>query len=211
MRRFFVAAILCCAWSAALAGGAGTEVTYLDLQPQANQKLTENFHDVTGNTYKELPQGEQTLGGVKFKIGEGAILLAGEFVPDLPEKVEGIQVKKAFRKLHILHATAYAAPVGTLIGEYVVQYEDGSAEAIPIVYGEDVRDQWNNDQSKPVTRGKLAWTGENDAVKQRNKNLRLYLTTWQNPKPDKRVVRIDYLSKMTRSAPFCIAMTLETR
>lgn len=210
MRRLFVTVTLCYAWSVALAGGADTEVTYLDLQPHANQKLAEDFH-VPGNTFKELPQGEQTLRGVKFKIGESAIMLAGTFLSDQPEKAEGIQVKKAFRKLHILHASAYVAPDGTLIGEYLVHYEDGSTEAVPVVYGEDVRDHWNKDQSKAVTRGKVAWTGENDAVKERNMKLRLYLTTWENPKPDKRVARIDYVSKKARSAPFCIAMTVEEK
>jgi hypothetical protein len=195
----------------ALAGGADTKVTYLDLQPQANQKLTEDFQNVEGSTLKELSQGEQILGSVKFKIGESAILLASTIFPDPPEKVEGIKVNKAFGKLRILHATSYGAPDGTLLGEYRVHYEDDSDDTIPIVYGEDVRNWWNHDNSKEVTRGKVAWTGENDATKKRNKKLRLYLTTWENPKPAKRVVRIDYLSKKTRSAPFCIAMTLEKK
>jgi hypothetical protein len=194
----------------ALAAGADNEVAYLDLQPQANQKLTEDFH-LPGNTFKELPGGEQTLGGVKFKIGEGGIMLAGTEIPDQPEKAEGIRVEKAFRKLHILHATAYGAPDGTLIAEYRVHFDDGSAETIPVVYGEDVRDHWNNDNSKKVTRGKVAWTGANDAVRRAIRNLRLYRTTWENPKPDKRVVKIDYVSMKTRTAPFCIAMTLEEK
>jgi hypothetical protein len=60
-----------------------------------------------------------------------------------------------------------------------------------------------------VTRGKVAWTGVNEASLKQNKNLRLYLTTWENPKPDKKVVSIDYVSKKTNAGPFCIAMTLE--
>jgi RNA polymerase sigma factor (sigma-70 family) len=187
------------------------EFTYLDLQPKATQKLTENFGGVPGNSFKELPQGEQTLLSVKFKIGESAIHLAGTELLGFPEKVNGIQVKKPFRKLYILHSTGFSTSDGILIGEYKVHFEDGSAETIPIVYGEDVRSHWSIGDSKEVTRGKVAWTGENDAVKRRNKKLLLYLTTWENPKPDKNVVSIDYLSKMTRCAPVCFGMTLEEK
>jgi hypothetical protein len=195
----------------ALAWGAEQAFTFLDLQPQANQKLKEKFAATEGNTLQDLPQGEQTFEGVKFKIGPSAIWLAGTNIPDLPEKVNGIQVKKAFGKLHILHSTGWTSLDGTLIGEYVVHYEDRSTETIPVVYGEDVRDWWNHDNSKEVTRGKVAWTGENDAAKQLNCSLRLYLTTWKNPKPNQKVTSIDYHSMKTEAAPFCIAMTVEEK
>ena len=136
-------------------------------------------------------------------------------MPDRPEKAEGIKVNKAFRRLHILHGTGWGGvdevTDGTLIGEFKVHYEDKSVETIPVVYGEDVRDWWNWDNSKEVTRGKVAWTGENDAANQSNLKLRVYLTTWENPKRDKRVASIDYLSKKTKAAPLCIAMTLEEK
>jgi hypothetical protein len=49
--------------------------------------------------------------------------------------------------------------------------------------------------------------------KQVGARVRLYLTTWANPKPDKKVVGINYLSKKadTVAAPFCVAMTLELK
>ena len=213
MRRLLVAVAVGSVWSVALARGVDKEFTYLDLQTQANQKLTDDFHDMGGNSLKDLRQGEQIFEGVKFKIDQSAIQLAGTHVPDQPEKVEGIKVDKAFHKLHILHATGWGSELadGTLIGEYVVHYEDKSTVTIPVLYGEDVRNWWNNDNSKQITRGKVAWTGENDAAKERNLKLRLYLTTWKNPKPDKKVVCMDYLSKKTEAAPFCVAMTLQEK
>ncbi len=48
--------------------------------------------------------------------------------------------------------------------------------------------------SKEVARGKVAWTGQNDDATRGNLKLRLYLTTWENPELDKKVVSIDYLS-----------------
>ena len=61
-------------------------------------------------------------------------------------------------------------------------------------------------------RGKVAWEGENEDSKSLNAKIRLYLTSWKNPQPKKRVVSIDYISTMTTAAaPFCVAMTAEVK
>ena len=39
--------------------------------------------------------------------------------------------------------------------------------------------------------------------------LRLYQRTWDNPLPEAEVTRLDFVSKMAKSAPFLIAITLE--
>jgi beta-galactosidase len=184
--------------------------TFLDLQPKANQKLTDNFHTPAnaGNNLAELPKGDQEFAGVKFHIGDGLIQLASPKVRDKPAKVEGIAVGQAFGRLHVLHATGYTVTDGTLIGKYVIRYEDKTTTAIKIVYGEDVRDWWNIHPEKGLTRGKEAWAGKN----QNTPSIRLFLTTWENPHPKKKVVSIDYLSTQTSdAAPFCVAMTVETK
>jgi len=181
---------------------------FIDLQPKANHKLTDNFHtpDSVGNNLAELPKGYRKFAGVKFFIGKGLIQLASPKVRDKPAKVEGIVVGRTFAKLHILHATGYTASDDTLIGKYVIHYDDKTTTAIEIVYGKDVRDWWNIDPTKGVTRGKVAWEGKN----QNTASIRLFLTTWQNPHPRKKVVSIDYLSTQTSdAAPFCVAMTVQ--
>ena len=37
--------------------------------------------------------------------------------------------------------------------------------------------------------------------------IKLFLTTWSNPSPDKPIVSLDYV--MIRNAPFCVAITAE--
>jgi hypothetical protein len=183
---------------------------FIDLQPKANHKVTDNFHtrDSVGNNLAELPKGTQKFGGVKFHIGSGLIQLGSPKVQDKPAKVEGIAVGKTFTKLHILHATGYTASDGTLIGKYVIHFEDKTTSVIRIVYGKDVRDWWNIDPNKGVTRGKVAWVGKN----KNTASIQLFLSTWRNPHPKKRVVSIDYLSTQTSdAAPFCVAMTVETK
>lgn len=212
MRRTLAVMMACCFLGAALAAAADEKkVQFIDLQPKVNQKLKDDFHSGTqGNSLGTLPTGEQTFEGVKFKIGEGAIQLGGTNVQDKPLKVEGIKVDQPFARLHILHATGFSTDDDTEIGQFTVIYEDKSQEKIPIVYGKDVRDWWYRDDSPGVTRGKVAWKGENDYAKSLDSKIRLYLTTWKNPHPDKKVVGIEYsANKDLPTAPFCVAMTAE--
>src|SRR5437764_1353307 len=194
----------------------------VDLQPQANQKLTDNFGTGReGNNLASLPKGEQTLHGVKFKIGEGMLQLGSQHLKEeKPNQVNGIEVGKAFAKLHFLHATGYGRDEGTpyfvadgtKIAEYKIHYEDVDTETVPVVYGQDVRDWWFSADDKGVTRGKVAWTGDNEVAKNSGARIRLYLRTWENPQPTKRVVVIDYVKVgASAAAPFCVAMTLEEK
>ena len=197
---------------AAVKKGDEKEFIFIDIQPQANQKLKDNLHtENPGNSLASLKTGEQTMEGVKFKIGEKCIQL-GSMTLDKPEKVEGIKVEKAFTKLHILHATGYKTDEDKIIGEYTINWDDGSSVTIPIVYGKDVLDWWYTEDSPEPTRAKVAWKGENEYATSLNSKIRLYLTTWENPKPDKKVKSIEYSStKETQCAPFCLAMSLESK
>jgi hypothetical protein len=131
-------------------------------------------------------------------------------------------------KIHILHATQYGngqgigqegkpgdplfVADGTTIAEYQVRYEDGSRASIPVVYGEDVRDWWFTEKTKGVTRSKVVWQGENEWSKSLGSQIRLYLSTWENPSPDKKIASIDYLKiGDSPAAPFCVAITLEAK
>jgi hypothetical protein len=101
-------------------------------------------------------------------------------------------------------------PDDTQIAEYKVHYEDGSTETIPVVYGKDVRDWWFTEKSKGIKRGKVAWKGDNDLAKGSDSQIRLYLSTWENPHPAKAVARIDYAKRNDNpAAPFCVAISIE--
>src|SRR5438445_10079759 len=140
---------------------------FVNLEPQANQKLTDNFGSGTdGNDLGALKTGIRTCAGINFKVGDKLIQLGSKLQKaQRPNKVEGIKVGQKFAKLHVLHSTLYGqggAPIeeGTRIAEYKVNYDDGTSETIPVAYGEDVRDWWFYPGSQEVTRGKLGWKGE---------------------------------------------------
>jgi hypothetical protein len=205
------------------AGGADKKFRYVDLQPKANQKVTDNFGRLEGNNLASLPRGERTFENVRFKIGDSFLQLGSELFNTKPNHVDGIPVGKAFARLHILHATVFGRSDPAIaddaeIAEYEVHYERGYTETIPVVYGKDVRDWWYSVDEKGVSRGKVAWKGENQVTKNKTgfrrppEGIRLYLSTWENPHPSKRVLSIDYVKVGdTPAAPFCVALTMEEK
>ncbi|PQO44987.1 leucine-rich repeat domain-containing protein [Blastopirellula marina] len=199
--------------------GAPTHRSFhqIDLQSQGNQKLSTDFHGYEGNNLKPLPRGLQTMADVEFEIGDKMIQLASKRAPDFPEKVSGIQVGQKADRLHFFHGTGWGSPGlddGLPIGSYVVRYADETEETIPIEYGRDVRDWWTLGESDPATRAKVAWSGVNDASKDfrgRKVDIRLFLRTWENPHPNKKIATVDFVSRNeTISAPFLVALTAET-
>ena len=58
-------------------------------------------------------------------------------------------------------------------------------------------------------RSMVAWTGPCWVLAAPEKTVRLYKSTYTNPFPETEVVQIDFISAMTRSAPFLVAMTVE--
>jgi thiol-disulfide isomerase/thioredoxin len=190
-------------------------VTFVDLALHANQPMAKTtFAGWEGNNLAEVPKGEQTMAGVLFQITDQLIQLRGVHLEGMPPRVNDIVIEKSFRTLYVLHGTQWGTgrfrvEHGTVIGEMIVHYSDASSVTIPITYGENVRDWWNADHSKPTKFGAVAWDGVNAASKARNATIRLYVTAWDNPHQDKEVRAIDYVSNNTVSAPFCVAMSIE--
>jgi hypothetical protein len=189
--------------------------TFIDLAPHTNVKLTDNFHsgDTAGNNLAKLPTGKQTFAEVKFKVGEGVIQLGSSLVKEKPEKVEGIKVGRLVGKLHFLHACGYQAPDDTVIAKYVVHYDDKTTADVEVAYGRDVVDWWIPPGRKDPTKGKVAWEGKNEATDGSDTKIQLYLTSWENPHPKKKVVSLDFVATAPdgQAAPFCVAITAEDK
>jgi hypothetical protein len=190
-------------------------ITYIEFQDLANCKLSENLHseNYPNNNLQSLKQGEVTLGEVKFKIGDKLLQLSSSQVVGKPDKFEGIKVGRTAKKLHFLQACGYGTDEekNKAIGKYIIRYEDKSKEKIEIVYGKDIVDWWAYPSQTAPSKGKVAWEGENEASKGFEAKIKLYLMTWENPKPDKVIKAIDFvtLSKDLSAAPFCVAITAE--
>ena len=161
----------------------------------------------------DLAAGTQVLAGVEFQIGNRMIQLQGNAQPEMPPAASGIPVHRRVVRLYILHATQHGKPShgvaeGELIAEYRVRYADGELATIPVRIGEDVRDWWSKDQ-EPLSRSQIAWAGNNKVALAAGCYLRLYLSTWKNPHPEKIVESIDYVTMASKADPFCLAITAE--
>ena len=194
-------------------------VTFVDIQSKANQPLAD---DVGGrspnNTLAAVPTGEREFARVKFKVGEKCVQLASPLlVKERPARVEGIAVGRKAEKLHFLHTTLFGRGTprieeGDTIAEYKVTFDDGTSATVPVKYGEDVRDWWHG-KDAPAPAGckvKVAWEGDNEPAKAAGHVIRLYLTTWKNPHPGKKVASIDFArTDGTPASPILVALTAE--
>jgi hypothetical protein len=105
--------------------------------------------------------------------------------------VEGVKVGLMVGKLHFLHGTEHSAGDGTVIAKYIVHYADKTKAEIEVAYGKDVVDWWAYPNQAAPTTGKLAWEGENEPAKGFDAKIKLYLMSWKNPHPKKKVVELE--------------------
>ncbi len=160
-----------------------------------------------------MPRGQQHLGEADFDV-RGVIQLSSRNAAaagaDLPKEVNGIRVGQKCRRLHFLHGTQWRVGEGTRIGSYVVHYAGGAQAALPIIYGQQVRDWWSSGgEVYEAKAARVAWKGANEATQRRNASLRIFASPTDNPYPDQTIESVDFVSAMTDSAPFLIAITLE--
>ncbi len=188
---------------------------FLDLKPHINQKLKDDFNSgrYSGNSLASLPRGTRTFAGVKFHVGEGLMQLGSSNYKDRPEKFTGIKVGRTLQRLHFLHATTFSAPDGTVIAKYMIHYADNTKAEVEVAYGKDVVDWWAYPGQQAPTRAKAAWEGENAAAKGFDAKIKLYLTSWKNPHPNKKIVSLDYVATApeTGAGPFCVAISADDK
>lgn len=180
----------------------------LDLSTYYNAGLTLAWDPdrLEGNDLSELPRG-QKLAGVAFDL-RGLVQLSGSLWRDqYPESVPGIRLAQRCRRLHLLHsARGYLEQDGVPIAKYIVHYRDGQQAEIPVIYGEQIR-LWRlrSDSKRETSKAFEAWTGSNPVAG----DIRIFKSTWENPRPEEEIAAIDFVSLQRKAAPFLIAVTAE--
>jgi hypothetical protein len=180
----------------------------VDLSAYYNAGLTLAWDPdrLQGNDLSELPR-DQNLAGVAFDV-RGLIQLSGSLWRDqYPESVPGIRLAQRCRRLHLLHsARGYLEPDGVPIAKFIVHYWDGQQAEIPVIYGEQIR-LWRlgSDSKSETTKAVEAWTGRNPVAGP----IRIFKSTWENPRPQEEVATIDFVSLNRTAVPFLIAITAE--
>lgn len=202
----------------------------IDLQPCANARLSDSLPFGSGagcNDLSSLPSGTHVFAGVPFAVSGRVQLLGRDLTFEserLPTRVRDIQVGRRCEKLHLLHGACFPAArnpaAGLVIGRLVLHYVDGGKESLPIALGQHVLNFWGPvfvTGSRPERRfttaagTELAWVGANSDIRhlQPENSLRLYRSTFANPRPSVRVASVEYVSKVTEAAPFLAGLTVE--
>ncbi len=176
----------------------------IDLGHYYTTSLEDEWTGQSGVILSQFPTGIHAYYRGAFDV-RGLIQLAGETTNkdtgyDYPEAVKEIQVNCVADQFDFLQGAVGIVSDGTIIGEYFLHFEEGDKKSVPIIYGQNVRDiRDNRDNSKLI---------EADTVEAGN-DLRLYKYTVNNPRPESKIVTIDFISKKTKSAPLVVAMTAE--
>jgi len=167
------------------------------------------------NNLASLPAGHQTFDGVRFNVA-GLIQLAdGNDVTQTnnpyPESVAGIPVNRFCQRLHLLHGTVQGVDDQTVVASLVLNYADGTTEKLNIVYGQQVYDWWFKGSSDLPLAGntKVAWAGDNPVATSAGYRIRVFKSSFINPKPNTRIETADFVSALTPSGPFLLALTVE--
>jgi eukaryotic-like serine/threonine-protein kinase len=182
----------------------------IDLSSYYNGGFAANWHGSTPeNNLAALPTGIQNLAGIDFDV-RGLIQVDYEPSPTVkfPSEVLDIAVGQTCRRLHFLHAAngAGRAEDGTEIGRYVIHFADGQQRHLPLRIGEELADWWTQ-PNEAGKRFKIAWTGTNRDTLQRG--IRLFVTTWTNPRPGVKIQTIDLVATHKQGGPFLVALTAE--
>ena len=174
----------------------------VDLSPYANRGFTTNKQaDIVGwtnqgeNDMRALPTGRQTFAGVPFFIAapKGAVVLHSTNANnlDLPKAVTGMKIGRKADVLFFLHDVAWPSDKPF---RYRVNYEDGASVDVPITDGQQVIDWWSDPTRYAEAMSRyglfIAWTGDNPM----HKNVVLCGYEWTNPRPDKAIRDVDFLT-----------------
>jgi hypothetical protein len=181
----------------------------VDLTRYYNGSLTGWMEVVEDKALADFRTDRTVIDGVSFDI-RGVIQLASENYSMLnwPAYVTNIAVGLHCEGLAFLHGTVNAEADGVDVSNYIVHFENGSTNVLPITYGVHLLDWKEFDPEKIQSREnkqKSRASGKTSVVQKGG--TRLYVYYWTNPYPDLRIQCIDFVSSMTESSPFLVAVT----
>ena len=185
----------------------------VDLNDHYTSSLDDSWFGKSGDDLSSFPKGIQAYEKAAFDV-RGLIQLAGknsreQVGNEFPLKVEGIQANVPGFKIHFLQGTRGIAADDTVVGKYVLHYDDGNIVTVPVIYGRNVKDFWAKKNDSTITDADLVWVGKNEYTAKEGFDIRLYKQTINNPFPDGVIKTIDLVSEMAESAPFVVAITVD--
>ncbi len=193
---------------------------HVDLRPFTNVGLKHDRRSKTpgwtgepGNDMRNLPVGTRRFGDpavIEFDVidpdeNDGTAIVRLDSDPakgwgELTIPVDHL----TGRSLYFMHALSTGVPLGSVVGSYDILYADGSEQRIHLRNGHELSLWWgitdNPDTRRhnhPVDRSiaRVAWQGPNAQWK----NVGLFMTGWNNPKPETPIVGLRAAANSVRA------------
>ncbi|MFP4223873.1 MAG: right-handed parallel beta-helix repeat-containing protein [Phycisphaeraceae bacterium] len=158
-----------------------------------------------GADFQNLPEGEQSFGGITWFIEteDGThptvLVLEGRGSESRAKRIDGIPVGRKADALAFLHSFHRGPGLRELSAEeqkglqlfhYQVNYADGSTAEVPVVWKEHV-DHWLDFSLTDLPGAELAWNMHVQRKRHEDQELRLYALKWANPRPEVEIESID--------------------
>jgi hypothetical protein len=191
---------------------ANTNARCIDLSSNYNATL---FHlstvEYDGKVIEMITNGVYTVQGISFDVRGLVHLTAKNSAIPFPQAVEGgISLNQQCARIHLFHGTVGEAAEGAIVARYIFHLENGHKFQMPIRYGEDVQSRFfDPDDPHGPKESQPAWVSPPDRVGSSGHALRLYVNSWSNPESESIIQKVEFISEMTASAPFLVAVTTE--
>ena len=160
------------------------------------------------NDLAPVPTGSVRLKGLAFEIGTShdhvagkAIALRSRLTQDagLPAVVT-LELNARAALLAILHTTNFACQAGARVGQYELEYDDGTRTTIDLVYGDNI---FACTDRTPAPAAPIVWTGTTRA----GHLIALRALLWENPSPHKSIRTLTARSADAAGALLLIGLT----
>ncbi len=109
-----------------------------------------------------------------------------------------LKVDASAHEICFLQATGYPAENGSRVATYVIHYADGALIEVPIRYAYEIR-SLDDSAGTGYSASPVAVKGDGD--------LTLRLFRWTNPKPNEKILSIDFHSDHPYAAPILFGIT----
>lgn len=206
---------------AAAPGALPTDAQLIDLKPYINVQLNESLfrNRLFDDSFSEVPPGQQTFGGIPFKV-DGIVMLTGrlavKYGSEFPSKVE-IKVGSKSERLHFLGGISQedSHNYGAVVGDITLNYTDGTQFSSKLVVGYNVVNRLGiASESLDDVHSSIVWWGNNGLTASFQKTmpflkLRLCKTTIINPHPNSEIASVVYESRQLAPSPFFAGLTLD--
>lgn len=177
-----------------------TKALRIDLAPYANRSFRDDvsgdgkggWTDEGENDFRTMPLGSVRAAGIPFRIldpaennGVSCLVLRGTQRPHFPAAITGIRINEKLSRVFFLHTSTWGG--SNRAGAYRFHYEDGTTVDCLLQGGGNIGDWWNI-FSLPDARIGI------ERKNPQNQTVACYVTEWENPKPELRIVSMDFLS-----------------